>query len=183
MALEPAAQDTLAPFDAVVQEHGAAVLRVCRAVVGPTDADDAWSETFLSALRAYPNLEPGSNVRAWLVTIAHRRAIDQHRRRSRSAVPDADIDIHADRRSPTASAGDAAAGPDSAGDIDPELVQALAELAPKQRAAVAYRYLADLAYSDIARILECSEAAARRSASDGVAVLRRRLDDPTTGGS
>ena len=44
------------------------------------DADDAWSETFLSALRAYPTLRPGSNVEAWLVTIAHRKAIDQARK-------------------------------------------------------------------------------------------------------
>ena len=50
------------PFEDVVAEHGATVLRVCRAVVGPVDAEDAWSETFLSALRAYPDLPAGANV-------------------------------------------------------------------------------------------------------------------------
>src|SRR5580698_1001869 len=75
------------PFEAVVAAHGAAVLRVCRAVVGPDDADDAWSETFLSALRAYPELPADANVEAWLVTIAHRRALDVGRARSRRAVP------------------------------------------------------------------------------------------------
>ncbi|HEY1640639.1 MAG TPA: sigma factor, partial [Streptosporangiaceae bacterium] len=64
------------PFEAVVAAHGATVLRVCRAVLGPADADDAWSETFLSALRAYPDLPADANVEAWLVTIAHRKAID-----------------------------------------------------------------------------------------------------------
>ncbi|MEP7045876.1 MAG: sigma-70 family RNA polymerase sigma factor, partial [Ilumatobacteraceae bacterium] len=59
-------------FEAVVQAHGASVLRVCRAVVGAMDADDAWSETFLSAMRAYPSLPDDANVEAWLVTIAHR---------------------------------------------------------------------------------------------------------------
>ena len=68
----------------VVAEHGAVVLRVCRALLGPADADDAWSETFLAALRAYPDLRPDSNVRGWLVTIAHRKAIDQLRRRGRA---------------------------------------------------------------------------------------------------
>ncbi len=58
------------PFEQVVDEHGPAVLRACRAILSPADADDAWSETFLAALRAYPQLRPGSNVRAWLVTIA-----------------------------------------------------------------------------------------------------------------
>src|SRR5437763_12826382 len=79
------------PFEAIVSEHGAMVMRVCRALLGPVEADDAWSETFLAALRAYPDLRPGSNVRGWLVTIAHRKAIDQIRTRSRAAVPAADL--------------------------------------------------------------------------------------------
>ena len=70
---------TVPPFDQIVADHGAVVMRVCRALVGPHDAEDAWSETFLSALRAYPDLRPDSNVRGWLVTIAHRKAIDQIR--------------------------------------------------------------------------------------------------------
>ena len=73
---------TVRPFEDIVTEYGPMVLRVCRAVVGPTDAEDAWSETFLSAMRAYPDLEPDANVEAWLVTIAHRRAIDVGRRRA-----------------------------------------------------------------------------------------------------
>ena len=65
------------PFEEVVSRHGPTVLRVRRAVVGATDADDAWSDTFLSALKAYPNLPEDANVEAWLVTIAHRKAIVQ----------------------------------------------------------------------------------------------------------
>ena len=67
------------PFAAIVDEHGPVVMRVVRALLGPADADDAWSETFLSALEAYPRLRPDSNVRGWLVTIAHHKAIDQLR--------------------------------------------------------------------------------------------------------
>ena len=55
------------------------VLRVCRAVLGPDEAEDAWSETFLAALKAYPELDEHANVEAWLVTIAHRKAIDATR--------------------------------------------------------------------------------------------------------
>ena len=39
------------PFSEVVCHHGPTVMRVCRAMVGPVDADDAWSETLRSALR------------------------------------------------------------------------------------------------------------------------------------
>src|SRR5919108_3710118 len=75
------------PFEANVAEHGQVVMRVCRALLGPSEAEDAWSETFLAALRAYPSLRPGSNVRGWLVTIAHNKAVDQIRARLRVPVP------------------------------------------------------------------------------------------------
>ena len=83
---------TLPPFDEVVTEHGQVVLRVCRALLGPVDADDAWSETFLAALRAYPDLRDDSNVRGWLVTIAHRKAIDQLRAAGRDGAALTDTD-------------------------------------------------------------------------------------------
>lgn len=166
MALSAAA-DALPPFDRVVDEHGAVVMRVCRAVLSPADAEDAWSETFLSALKAYPELPPGSNIRAWLITIAHRRAIDQHRRVARAPRP-----ASGSIEEPVAEVHGATG---AHGDIDPELLIALRRLPPKQRSAVACRYLADLSYADIAQLIGCSEAAARRSAADGIAALRRQV--------
>src|ERR1700680_4366221 len=79
------------PFEEVVSQHGRTVLRVCRAVLGRADADDAWSETFLSALKAYPQLPVDANVEAWLVTIAHRKAIDVTRGSARRATPVAEV--------------------------------------------------------------------------------------------
>jgi DNA-directed RNA polymerase specialized sigma24 family protein len=76
-----------APFEDVLADHGPTVLRVCRGVLGTVDADDAWSDTFLSALQAYPRLPADANIEAWLVTIAHRKAIDILRRTARQAVP------------------------------------------------------------------------------------------------
>ena len=76
------------PFDAAVARHGPTVLRVCRAALGAgPDADDAWSETFLSALRAWPDLPEETNVEAWLVRVAHRRAVDVVRRGTRAGDP------------------------------------------------------------------------------------------------
>jgi RNA polymerase sigma factor (sigma-70 family) len=155
------------PFEMIVARHGAAVLRVCRAVLGPRDADDAWSETFLSALKAYPDLPGDANVEAWLVTIAHRKAIDVTRAAARRAVPVADVPDHASARRP---------GPrDLERDLerDLDLSAALAALPRKQRAAVAYHYLAGLPYADVAAIIGGSTDAARRSAADGIAALRK----------
>ncbi|PSL00936.1 RNA polymerase sigma factor (sigma-70 family) [Murinocardiopsis flavida] len=150
---------TLKPFEEVVAEYGPAVLRVCRAVLGPDDAEDAWSETFLSAMRAYPDLRPDSNVEAWLVTIAHRRALDQYRARRRAPVP-ADEPPEVPVRDPA---------PD---DRDPELWAALAALTLRQRQAIAYHHLAGMPYTEVARLVGGSAAAARRAAADGIKALR-----------
>jgi RNA polymerase sigma factor (sigma-70 family) len=149
----------VSPFEEVVARHGATVLRVCRAVVGPVDAEDAWSETFLSALRAYPDLPEDANVEAWLVTIAHRRALDVGRARSRRAVPTAALPEHADARADPAAR-------------DPDLWAALQQLPRKQRHAVAYHHIAGLPFTEIAAILGNSPDAARRAAADGIKTLR-----------
>lgn len=147
------------PFERVVERHGATVLRVCRAVVGPIDADDAWSATFLAALAAYPRLSADANVEAWLVTIAHRKAIDVTRAAARRAVP-------------VESLPDVASSPGAdARDLD--LWAALAALPSKQRKAVAYHHLGGLPYAEVAELLGGTAAAARRAAADGIAVLRR----------
>src|SRR5215469_5377546 len=74
------------PFEKVVAQHGGTVLRVCRVILGIHDAEDAWSETFLAAMRAYPDLPDNANAEAWLVTIAQRKAIDVLRARKRQPV-------------------------------------------------------------------------------------------------
>jgi RNA polymerase sigma factor (sigma-70 family) len=149
------------PFEDVVAEYGPTVLRVCRAVLGPVDADDAWSETFLSAMRAYPGLDPSANVEAWLVTIAHRRAIDVGRTISRAPVPAETLpERHTQPGHP-------------AHDDDPDLWAALASLPDKQRKAVAYHHLAGLPHAEIAELLGNSPDAARRATADGIKSLRR----------
>jgi RNA polymerase sigma factor (sigma-70 family) len=153
------------PFETVVETHAATVLRVCRAILGPADADDAWSETFLSAMKAYPELPGDANVEAWLVTIAHRKAIDVTRAAKRRAIPTdplPETPVHP---------GD---GPDS------DLADALVQLPTKQKQAVAYHYLAGLAYAEVAAILGGSTDAARRAAADGIATLRRTYPGVTT---
>jgi RNA polymerase sigma factor (sigma-70 family) len=154
------------PFENVVAQHGATVLRVARAVLGHADADDAWSETFLAAMKAYPGLPADANVEAWLVTIAHRKAIDVTRATARRAIPVSDTP---DRPSPS-----------HADEHHLELTEAVAALPPKQRQAVAYHYLAGLPYAEIATLLDSSAAAARRAAADGIATLRRSYSHDLT---
>jgi RNA polymerase sigma factor (sigma-70 family) len=153
-----------APFDRIVTEHGATVLRVCRALLRPEDAEDAWAETFLAALRSYPGLPGDANVQAWLVTIAHRKAIDQLRGRARRAVPVADLP---DRSSTLGLPGEPA----------DDLWAAVRALPDRQRHAVVHHHVAGLPYREVAEIVGGTAPAVRRAAADGIASLRRTLAD------
>ncbi len=157
---------SLAPFSDVVATHGSTVLRTCRSMLAPSEADDAWADTFLSALQAYPDLDEDANVAGWLVTIARRRSIDIIRRRERTAVPVAD--------------GFDTAAPDPPTFPDEELRAALSELSDRQRTSVIAHHVAGLPYAEVAELLGSTPAAARRSAADGIAKLRtsyRRTTD------
>lgn len=156
---------TRPPFERVVTEHGPSVLRVCRAVLGShPDAEDAWSETFVAALGAWPNLDPGANVQAWLVTIAHRKSLDVVRARGRRPVPVEHPLEPADGRGEPADQ-----------DAADDLRTALAALPAKQRHVLAYHYLGGLPYAEIAALLGGSAEAARRAAADGRRSLRATL--------
>ena len=154
---------TLPPFQNVLDRHHGDVLGFLIAAVGPQDAEDCFQETFVAALRAYPRLKHGDNLRAWLLTIAHRKAIDHHRARARRPVPVADVPE------------DAAESQVSLNGIEPGLWRVVAELPPKQRSAVALRFAADMAYRDIGAAIDCSEEAARRNVHEGLAKLRKEL--------
>lgn len=150
-----------APFDQAVRDHGRTVLRVCRAVLPAADADDAWSETFLSALRGWPELDESANVEAWLVTIARRRCLDLIRRRR--ALP---TDNPPETPSVLGNPG------------PPEPVWALvAELPPKQRQAITHHYLLGFSHTETAALVGGSPEAIRRAAADGMRTLRRRKDE------
>jgi RNA polymerase sigma factor (sigma-70 family) len=145
------------PFQALLDEHRHDVYRFLVASVGPHEADDCFQETFVAALRAYPRLRDTSNLRGWVLTIAHRKAIDAHRARGRRALP---VETVPERAVPPKADG------------EPELWKAVRKLPLKQREAVLHRYVNDLPYADIGRIVGCSEAAARQNVRAGLASLR-----------
>lgn len=161
----------LPPFESLVAAHGPTVLRVCRALVGATDADDVWQETFLAALRVYPTTAHVTNRQAWLVRIARNKSVDQHRRSARVPEPTENFGNGA-------LTGDAPGGGDAVGrsleaqETADKVWVALAQLPQRQREAVVYHHIAGLKYADAAALLGNSEAAARRAAADGMKTLR-----------
>ena len=152
---------TLPAFQARLAAPAPDLYRFLVAAVGRHDGDDLFQETLISALRSYPGLRHADNLRGWLFTIAHRKIIDQARRRVRQAVPAADPPevphLDADRL------------------VDVELWDAVRRLPPKQRSAVVQRYLLDRPYAEIAAVIGSSEDAARQNVRAGLQRLRQEV--------
>lgn len=151
----------LPAFQTFIDAHREHVYRFLVAAAGPDDADDCFQETFIAALRAYPRLRNGSDLRAWVLTIAHRKALDSHRSRRRRPTPVADV--------PDIAGAEPVAGPDDS------LWSRVRQLPPKQRAAVLCRFVNDLPYAEVARIVGCSEEAARQNVREGLRKLKERI--------
>jgi RNA polymerase sigma factor (sigma-70 family) len=148
----------LPPFQELLDAHARDVHRFLLATVGRDDADDCYQDTWLAALRAYPRLRDGSNLRGWILTVAHHKAIDRVRSRGRQPVPAGDW--LPERAAPSDPAR------------DDELWARVRELPTKQRTAVALRFVADSAYDEISAVMGISEEAARRNVHEGLKRLR-----------
>jgi RNA polymerase sigma factor (sigma-70 family) len=148
---------TLPPFQTLLDAHGRDVHRFLTAMVGRVDADDCYQETWLAALRSYPRLRDASNLRGWILTIAHRKAIDHVRRQRRDPLP---VEQLPERPAPAADAQDDA------------IWGRVRELPPKQRTALAMRYVVDAGYGQIASAMGTTEEAARRNVHEGLKRLR-----------
>jgi RNA polymerase sigma factor (sigma-70 family) len=144
------------PFERFYKEHQKPVLAQLRSMLGRDAADDAFQETFLRALRAYPTLKHGRHLRTWALTIARNVALDTLRREriTTTEVPDLES---VDEPLPYE-----------------ELRRLTNGLPEKERAAVFLRYGYDLSYEDIGAALGSSPEAARQAASSGVRRLRRK---------
>jgi RNA polymerase sigma factor (sigma-70 family) len=143
------------PFERFYLEHREGVFRHLRRLLGAQAAEDAFQETFLRALRAYPRLKHADNLRAWVLRIATNVAVDDHRRLRAvtSDIPDLEsVDQPLPRE---------------------ELRDLTADLPPKERAAVFLRYGYDFSYAQIGAALGQSPDAARQAASSGIRRLRR----------
>jgi len=154
----------LPPFQQLVDDHAAELHRFLVASVGVVDAEDCLQDTFVSALRAYPRLRHADNLRAWLYTIAQRKATDAVRAHRRHRAGDLD-----------GVAEDRLASPPHR-PYDDGLWTSVRGLPAKQRAALVHRFVFDLAYREVGERMGISEEAARQNVSAGLRRLRKEVD-------
>jgi RNA polymerase sigma-70 factor (ECF subfamily) len=158
----------LPDFEELVTAHsGPLYAYLWRLLRNPADAEDSLQDTFLRAFRAYPRTAGHSNHRAWLYRIATNVA----RTRQKQAV-------RAAQRTVALEPELAAAGPGVPEQVAERhtlaaVSAAVAALPEQQRAALILRKYQDLEYSEIAAVLNCTEAAARANVYQALKKLRQ----------
>jgi RNA polymerase sigma factor (sigma-70 family) len=166
----------LPPFDRLVDDHWRDVSRLAHALAGPVDGDDVAQQAWTQALAAYPRLTSASHLKAWLMTITSRCAMDVHRARARRPTPVAEVAETAAVAGPASHPATSPAD-EVALSWDAAVWDAVRALPQRQRTAVALRYVSDLDHAAVAQSLGTTPAATRRLVSDGLATLRARLAD------
>ncbi|MEX2211444.1 MAG: sigma-70 family RNA polymerase sigma factor [Gaiellaceae bacterium] len=145
------------PFERFYQEQRDEIWAFLVRRLGRDRAEDAFQETFLRALRAYPQLEHGRHLRAWAYTIASNVSLDELRKKRPYTAPAEWLELDEDD-----------------GPAYEQLDHLTRDLPPTERAAVVLRYGYDLPYADIGAALGSTADAARQAASSGVRRLRRK---------
>jgi RNA polymerase sigma factor (sigma-70 family) len=160
----PAAESFGALYDRWLQPVYRYVLSRVR---NAQEAEDLTSQTFLTALEAFPRYREQGRAAAWLFTIARNKILDSARRKIPAPLPeDEDCPIYAD---------------DPAGGWDAEVLIALrvriASLSEEEQELIRLRYVADLSFSEMAAVVGKREEAVKKFLYRLVERLRKDLED------
>ena len=167
----------VAVFEAEVLPHLDTLYRVGRRLTGETtDAEDLVQETLLRAWRGWGGFTPGSNVRAWLLTILRNTFISRWRSRKRegTTVPLDDADPHAIHR--------AVGGQDPAGEffertVDSHVMAAVDALPEEFREALVLSDLEGLPYAEVAEVLGVPVGTVKSRLFRARRILQTKLHD------
>jgi len=127
------------------------------------DPEDVLGEVFVQVVRDIKRFRgDDAALRRWVFSVAHNRAMDAHRRRTRRPLVVADP--------PSESAVIAPVEP-----FDAELLAALDRFTPDQREVVVLRFVADLSLDDVARLTGRTVGAVKALQHRGLAALELAL--------
>jgi RNA polymerase sigma-70 factor (ECF subfamily) len=145
---------TALPFMATLYAHARRLTRGAE-----DDAGDLVQEAYLRAYRTFDNFRPGTNCRAWLLTIMYSvfyNRHDQARRRGPTVSLDELDDRYRQYLESGDDAGEAAATADVGGvRMNPEVAQAVDQLPEEFRGALLLVDVAGLSYDEAAEVLAC----------------------------
>ena len=151
------------------RQHGAAIGRLCMALVGSqADAEDLTQETLLAAHDAFDSWRGEGSIRSWLFGIARRKCARHLENRTAGR---AKLELLRDE-APAPDPADTA----SERQLAARARKALAAIRPSEREAVVLRYAGGLSFREVATACGIDEAAARKRVSRAHARLREELD-------
>ena len=167
LALVRLAQTDSQAFGALYDLYIQRVYRYCYyRTNNASEAEDLTAQIFLAALEALPRYRQDGHFAAWLFSIAHRKVSDYHRHATHvpldeSAFPpihtDLAVNVETSQRKERLL----------------KLVQALAE---EEQELIYLRYVAELSFAEIARALQKTEEAAKKTLYRLIARLKRELE-------
>jgi RNA polymerase sigma-70 factor, ECF subfamily len=142
------------------------------------DADDLFQETYLRAFRFFHQFTPGTNCRAWLLTIMHNTFRTRVTQRKEQVAADADLASHDYARY---SFYEGHAGDDDpsatllARSFDSEIRDALLALTEEYRVILLLVDIEEMTYDEAATVLACPVGTVRSRLSRARQALRERL--------
>ena len=141
----------------------------------PVDAEDLVQETFVRALAAHEQFDPGTNMKAWLTKILHNFFFDHYRQRKRwiSAEDGTQPEFEHWQRLP-----DLNPGPEShvlRRELDDQITQVLKKIPEEFRAPIVLVDMGDLSYDEVASILSCPIGTIRSRLSRGRKLMQQYL--------
>jgi len=156
-------------IDRLLAEHGREIQTVAQVILHDRDeAADVLAETVVAAWEKGATLRDPDALRPWLLRIATNRALSRRRRSTRLVALDSVLDREAaDFHGPT--------------DAHLAVLEGLALLAPRERAAIVLRYLADLSIEEVARAMGTRPNTVKTQLREALGKLRRGMAGPPQG--
>lgn len=163
-------------FARIVALYDDDVVRVAYLVSGDVGiSHEAASATWSIAWRKLRSVRDDQHVRAWLAAVAGNEARQVMRRQRRQTVREISLDAFADEPHGIGSATGRVGEDDR--DTNLDLMAALRQLDPQDRAIVAMRYALGLSSFEIARAIGMSAPGVRSRLQRSLERLRKELSD------
>ncbi len=152
-------------IDRLLAEHGREIQTVAQVILHDRDeAADVLAETVVTAWEKASSLRDPDALRPWLLRVATNRALSRRRKTARLVALDSIND-------------QPSADPRSAAEVHVAVLEGLALLAPRERAAIALRYLADFPVEEVARVMGTRPNTVKTQLRQALAKLRRGMAD------
>jgi RNA polymerase sigma-70 factor (sigma-E family) len=148
-------------FRDFVLAHSTALLRTGWLLTGNwSDAEDLLQTALTATWPHWADLQHSGAATLYVRKVMLHRYLHDRRRRWKNEIPTAELPVTA------------GADPYASADLRRDLARAMAQLPPRQRAAITLRYFADLSEAQCAQVMGCSTGAVKSNAAKGLRRLR-----------